>query len=179
MKKIVYLFSSLLLTTITSCNNDDGVGLPAGCVINVPCGDPAGLITVAEADVMEEAYKTQFYGILNEVTSGSYPGYEGAGRYIWFDLEEVKKYIVYVEKHAEENGYRNLGLRVYMGAKTQNNSVTGAPEPRQTVFFVPTSNPSGGADFDDNLNIVSAGRLNLGGAGIPDGMDQEIGLGAP
>lgn len=180
MKKLVYLLSGLLLTTLISCNNDDDRGgVPAGCFINVPCGDPAGLITVAEADVMEEDYKLQFYGRINEAMNASYPGYEGAGRYIWFDLEEVKKYIVYVEEHAQANGYGDLGLRVYLGAKTQNNSVTGAPEPRQTVFFVPTTGVVGPGGTNENQNIVSAKRLNLGGAGIPDGMDQEIGVGAP
>jgi hypothetical protein len=177
MKKLVYLFSSLFILTAISCKNDDDKwSHQQGCFISVPCEDPAGLITVAQADIMEENYKSIFYSRINESMSGAYPGYEGAGRYIWFDLEEVKKYIVYVEENATANGYQGkLGLRVYMGAKEQNNASTGAPEPRQTVFFVPTSNPTAGPDLDDNINITSMQRLNLGGAGIPDGMDQETG----
>lgn len=177
MKKLVYLFSSMVFIATVSCKNDDDkISHQQGCYISVPCEDPAGLITLAEADVMEENYKTQFYGRINESMGGTYPGYEGAGRYIWFDLEEVKKYIVYVEENATANGYQGkLGLRVYMGAKEQNNATTNVPEPRQTVFFVPTSNPTGGTNFDDNINITSMKRLNLGGAGIPDGMDQDTG----
>jgi hypothetical protein len=163
---------------MAGCSTDDQpipTG-PEGCYVEVPCVDPNGLISVEEADILEEEYKSKFYGMLNDITSNNYPGYEGAGRYVWFDLEEIKKYIVYIEKNAEANGYAGkLGLRVYMGAKYQNNAETGNPEPRQTVFFVPTVNPTGGSDFEDNINITSMKRLNLGGAGIPDDMDQEIG----
>lgn len=174
------LFAFFLSLLICGCTNDDNSSGNSSnfCTIEVPCGNPEGLISVAEASQMEEDYRNQFYNLINEFTSGPYPDYEGAGRYVWFDLEEVKKFIVYVEKHADERGYNgNLGLRVYMGAKMQNNSVTGDPEPRQTVYFVPTVNPSGGTNLEDNLNIVSSERLNLGGAGIPDGTNSNVGIG--
>ncbi len=170
---------SVLLILFTSCKNDDDKGHQHdGCYIEVPCTEPNGLITVAEADVMEEHYKDVFYGLYNEQTLPNYPGYQGAVRYIWFDLEEIKKYIVYVEENAKTNGYDNLGLRVYLGAKDQLGQ-DGEVYPRQTVFFVPTTNPTGGDEVADNKNIVNAKRLNLGGAGIPDSVDQEIGVGAP
>lgn len=174
--KFLFLLTMLSILSLSCKNDDDTKDFSEGCVIQVPCEDPLGLISVAEADVLEEQYKSELYGRLNESMNAQYPGYEGAGRYIWFDLEEIKKYIVYIENHADQNGYENLGLRVYLGSKMQNNE-DGNPEPRQTVFFVPTTNPTGGDDFSDNQNIVSAKRLNLGGAGIPDDVDQEIGVG--
>lgn len=155
----------------TSCKNDDSNPNPN--IPNLP--NPEGLISVQEATAMEEAYKLEFYNILNDVKLNNYPGFEGAGRYVWFDLDEVKQYIAYVERHAAENGYNgNLGLRVYMGAKVQNNSISGNPEPRQTVFFVPTIKQP---NNDIDQNILSAERLNLGGAGVPDSVDSNVGIG--
>lgn len=178
MKTKLLPLVSLLMISFFSCKDDDNQGNNhEGCFIEVPCTEPNGLISVAEADVLEEHYKDVFYGLFNEGNM-PYNGYDGAVRYIWFDLDEIKKYIVYIEQNAQENGYDNLGLRVYLGAKDQLGQ-DGEVYPRQTVFFVPTTNPSGGSDVADNLNIVNAKRLNLGGAGIPDSVDQEEGVGAP
>lgn len=180
MKTLYLLTATWMVIALSSCKNDDAANGTDNlhCSVQVPCGNPNGLISVAEADEMEQAYLTEFYGRIQETMSGSYPNYEGAGRYIWFELDEVKQYIAYMEQHVNDKGYKGkLGLRVYMGTKYQENQSNGSMEPRQTVFFVPTINPSNGDDLQDNLNIVSADRLNLGGAGVPDDMFQSTGLG--
>lgn len=175
MKKIIYLFSGLLLTTIISCKNDDDKAPTFdGCVITVPCGEPEGLVSVAEAKAMEEAYKDMFYSLYNEGTFPEYPGYNGAVRDIWFDLEELKRYIVYIENYAQANGHQDLGLRVYLGAKNQVGQ-DGENYPRQTIFFVPTTLDTSGA-APDNKNLLGAARLNYGHSGIPDSRDSDIGI---
>lgn len=181
MKNLSLLIMSLLVTiSISSCKDDDDKsGYSAGCVLNVPCEDPAGLISVALADEYEEQYKTEFYSYIMELKQQQYPGYDGAVRYVWFDMDEIKKYILYVEKYAGENGYEGLGLRVYLGSKEQE-SPEGNIFKRQTVFFVPTATThvtdKNGNIADENQNIAGIDRLNLGGAGLPDDVDQEDGF---
>lgn len=175
MKKLVYLFSSSLIILTFSCKNDDDkVPHQDGCVITVPCGEPEGLISVAEAKTMEDEYKDVFYSLYNEGTFPEYPGYDGAVRDIWFDLDEIKRYIVYVENYAQANGHQDLGLRVYLGAKNQVGQ-DGENYPRQTIFFVPTARDNSGTAPDDK-NLLGAARLNYGHSGIPDSRDSDIGI---
>lgn len=190
MKNLLFLlaFASILCT---SCR-DDGVDNKKTNqrVLYVPEGKPAGIISIEEAAQLESYYKQEFYGAINNLKATQYPNYDGAVRDIWFDLDELKQYIYYVETQAKKKGYKNLGLRIYFGAKDQLGQ-DGKVYPRQTVFFVPTANPTadtktqtGGAqlsvkaeqDFSDNKNILSIDRLNYGGAGVPDDTDQDEGL---
>jgi len=158
-----------------SCDSDESTP-PAvdGCVITVPCGEPEGLVSVAEAKAMEDEYKNVFYSLYNESIFPEYPGYNGAVRDIWFDLEELKRYIVYVENYAQANGHQDLGLRVYLGAKNQVGQ-DGENYPRQTVFFVPTARDNSGT-APDNKNLLGVSRLNYGHSGIPDSRDSDVGI---
>lgn len=173
MKKIILLFA-LIVATI-SCKDDDDkyTSDPNACVIEVPCGEPNGLISVQKAQEMEDYYKQEFYSYFNEI-KGAYPGYDGAMRDVWFDLDELKKYIVYVENYAKENGHSNLGLRVYFGAEDKLGQ-DGQIYPRQTVFFVPTA--SSGSGFDNtNNNLTGLQRLDFGTGGIPDSVNSSDGM---
>ncbi|MFA7447545.1 MAG: hypothetical protein WCY77_03840 [Weeksellaceae bacterium] len=183
MKKLHYLFLATLLFTLNACKNDDDKPQPSSvCMIEVPCEDPVGLVSVADAKVMEDHYKNEFYGILNEIKGGQYPGYDGPVRDIWFDLDELKQYIAYVENYAASNGYSDLGLRVYMGAKDELGQ-DGQVYPRQTIFFVPTTRISDtgqggvGQDGFQDQNLLGIDRLNYGNAGIPDSRDSDTGIG--
>lgn len=101
-------------------------------------------------------------------------------RGVWFDLENLKEYICYVENRSETLGYENLGLRVYFGATTDSDSV-----PRSTVFFWPThrfepqmmntEGTEGKEDTDETINANSSENensynikgLNYGTSGRP------------
>lgn len=183
MKNIYLLLITSFLFLSNSCKNDDDRPHgPQGCFIEVPCEEPQGLVSVAEAKVMEDYYKQEFYNLLNETKSGQYPGYDGAVRDIWFELDELKQYIAYVENMAQEKGYSNLGLRVYFGAKDELGQ-DGMVYPRQTIFFVPTTRTSEdgqdgmGQDGFQDQNILGVDRLNYGTSGMPDSMDSDTGIG--
>lgn len=161
----IFCLSSLLI--ISCSDDDDKSGFAAGCVLNVPCDALSQAITPAEANSLEENYKTYMYGSINDIFSATYQEAYVPVRDIWFDIEELKRYILYVENYGNENGLDNLGIRVYLGAYAEGGAAGELTRLEQTVFFVPTSNPSGGDDVNDNENIVAAKGLNYGGAGDP------------
>ena len=94
-------------------------------------------------------------------------------REFWFDLEELKKYIAYVEQEADSLGYKRLGIRIYNGAYPNEK---GFPDPGfSTVFLVPTGiKTKSKASFSpisstfvikDNIHEIPA--YNYGHAGKP------------
>ncbi len=95
-------------------------------------------------------------------------------REFWFDLEELKKYIAYVEQEAKPLGYRNLGIRIYKGAYPKDEKY---PDPGySTVFLVPTGNritskasfsPINSTIIVQNDNIHEIPAYNYGQAGRP------------
>ncbi len=94
-------------------------------------------------------------------------------REFWFDLEELKKYIAYIEQEAKPLGYENLGIRIYNGAYPRDEKY---PDPGySTVFLVPTGNKtnskasffpiSSNVVINDNIQEIPA--YNYGHAGRP------------
>lgn len=135
---------------------------------------PTGTITVLEAKQKEDHYIQKFYGNINSFMGKNHPNYDGAMRATWFNLEQLKEYIKYVEEHAAEKGYTNLGLRVYFGAEDKMGQ-DGYVYPRQTVFFVPTAKFAGGTGFEDK-NLLGVKRMNFGVGCIPDSVDSDMGV---
>ncbi len=95
-------------------------------------------------------------------------------REFWFDLDELKKYIAYVEYEAHRLGYKDLGIRVYKGAYPRDKSF---PDPGySTVFFVPTGKkaisegsvlPISTMLGSEDNNIPEIESYNYGQAGKP------------
>lgn len=175
MKNLNYLLVIALCFAVFSCKDDDnGTPPQQGKILLVPDGEIESLVSVSEAAEMEAAYLSEFYGLLNEMKANQYEGYDGAVRDIWFDLDEIKRYIYYVEEYAEANGHDKLGLRIYLGAKDQLGQ-DGQVYPRQTVFFVPTTETS--VDGQTNqANMIGASRMNYGNAGVPDDVFSDVGI---
>ncbi len=133
---------------------------------------PDGTITLKKANELEERYKATRHKIINRAL-----GFDSLkiqdSREVWFSLERMKKYIKYVEEEAEKNGYKELGLRFYLGAYPDTEENKGLT----TLFAVPTTTSikrekkanyfmaPASHEISENMDNVEA--LNLGGAGHP------------
>ena len=161
------LLCSTLVLTFNCKDDDDTSGYMGGCVLNVPCDALTQSITPEVANDLEENYKNYIYEPMNNMFSEIYPNAYVPVRDVWFSIDELKRYLLYVEEYGAENGLDNLGIRVYLGAYAEGSPAGELTRLEQTVFFIPTTNPSGGDDVNDNENIVVAKGLNYGGAGDP------------
>ena len=148
------------------------------CEANKNCNqefeEPNGLITPEKANELEETYKANQFTILNEYLNVNGDVAED-NREVWFELDEIKNYINYVEENAkniesiDESG--TLGLRIYFGAKQmalkrdkRDNII------RSTLFFVPTYR-EGLRAAESNKNINGINPLNYGSSGDPDDIE--------
>ncbi|WP_303317904.1 hypothetical protein Q4Q34_18505 [Flavivirga abyssicola] len=129
---------------------------------------PKQIIDYEYAQELEEEYENTRGAIINK-----YLGIEDT-REFWFDLEELKKYIAYVEQEADSLGYTRLGIRIYNGAYPKEKRFHDPGY--STVFLVPTGNKikSNKASFspisstfviNDNIHEIPA--YNYGHAGKP------------
>ncbi len=122
---------------------------------------PTDLITSAEANAYEEAYKTKYENLpeIIAVNNGVMP--EDV-RDIWFDLKVMQDYLNFVKEETETQGLENPGIRVYFGAK----KIEG--EMKNTVFFTPTYR-EGVRDPEpsENINNYNVKSYNYGNAGMP------------
>lgn len=134
---------------------------------------PKGLITYEQANKLEEAYKKNQHQIINKYLSNDGIAITD-NREVWFSLDELENYINYVKKESTKNKLENLGLRVYFGAKKDENNVY-----KSTIFFFPTnkSNTKSGSftslskssfsNEDSNINSYGIDGLNYGSSGRP------------
>ncbi len=133
---------------------------------------PEGTITLEKANELEETYKKTRHEIINRALGFDSLNIQDS-REVWFSLDRIKKYIDYVEKEADKNGYKELGLRFYLGAYPDTKETKGFT----TLFAVPTTTsikpqkatnyfmPPPPHEISENMDNVEA--LNLGGAGHP------------
>ncbi|TGV01444.1 hypothetical protein [Flavivirga rizhaonensis] len=128
---------------------------------------PKQIIDYDYAQKLEEEYKNTRGAIINK-----YLQIEDT-REFWFDLEELKKYIAFVEQEADSLGYKRLGIRIYNGAYPNEK---GFPDPGySTVFIVPTGHKTKSkasfspisSTFVINDNIHEIPAYNYGHAGKP------------
>lgn len=160
---IIVLILSFLL--FKECNNKD---------CNMDYKEPSGLITPEKANILEETYKSNQFTILNEYLNVNGDAAED-NREVWFELDEIKNYIHYVEEKSKNiegiDDSGTLGLRIYFGAKkmalkrdVRDNII------RSTLFFVPTYR-EGERSTESNKNITGINPLNYGSSGDPDDIE--------
>ncbi len=93
---------------------------------------------------------------------------------VWFSFNEIVGFLTMAQKHADSKGYKNLGIRIYLGSYIKDG------KPKTTVFLVATyRNPdnntiintfitkSGSQTIDPNhpelqIDMEGAGYLNMG-----------------
>jgi len=116
---------------------------------------------------LETIYKKTRFDTLNSIL-----GYTDT-REVWFSIREIKEYIKYTEKFAEEKKYKNLGLRFYFGAYP----ATKDEKSYSTIFIVPTATNISNIikpnhlvqanDHDISENMPGIKAYNFGGLGHP------------
>ncbi|KAA5533697.1 hypothetical protein F0919_14265 [Taibaiella lutea] len=112
---------------------------------------PKGLIDKETAKAMEKLYVDNQYAIINRYRQ-SHGDDEPDSRETIFSLEEIENYIAYVKEASNALGLRDLGIRIYQGAKSADEKVF------TTVFFAPTN---------EGNNSMEIQCLNLGSYGRP------------
>ena len=125
-------------------------------------------ISKKEAKVLEQEFVTTRTPILNESLKRKKLITDEDVREVWFDLEDIKEYIAYVEAAAAKKGINNgLGLRVYLGAYPNEKQYHNPG--KTTVFFMPTKKGNSllKSGEEENENIEDVDGLNLGYGRIP------------
>jgi len=93
-------------------------------------------------------------------------GFEDARDFYW-TLEELEEYLAYVKQESAQQGIKNPGIRVYLGAYSKEKCKIG--KGLATVFLAPTGSRPGGkgkGDGDPENNYQING-FNLSGGGWP------------
>ncbi|WP_435133268.1 hypothetical protein [Formosa sp. A9] len=123
---------------------------------------PRGLITPEQAKALDEAYNSRHEAVSKFLGKPD-------NRSTWYSLDEIKKFLAYAEKQAEELGYTFDGIRVYEGAHKEDNLTT--------MFLIPTGTKKSSEKSQDNIaykaaaapsgDVPGGGGLNMGTAGDP------------
>lgn len=145
------LIALVAIITLASCN----------CSPKKEFKNPTGLITNEQANTMEEAYKANQHKAINAFLSQN--GVDVIdNREVWFSLEELENYLEYVKQESAKQDLENLGIRVYFGAKMNENK-----EMKSTIFFFPTHQSANKTAGPKNLNSNGLQGLNYGSSGNP------------
>ncbi len=134
---------------------------------------PKGLISPEEArELNQEFIKTRSKELNKIVERISKKPKKKDALSSWFSLEELKKYIAYVEEEGTKKGKKISGLRVYFGAYSKKETDL-KKQNLSTVFFVPTELKVGslqkdGITGDEGIaDINDIDGLNNGSTGHP------------
>lgn len=158
MKNQIFIISILIIGIFLSCSkNDDDNNNNDDC-------SPTGLLTYEEANTMEENYKTNQYAALSEAFAENGVAFSDK-REFKYSVEELQCYLDYVKKLGNDNGIpvSQMGIRVYLGAKYENDEDT---RPKTQVFFVPTVNSSS-RSIAPNETFYPAQPKDYGSSGRP------------
>ncbi|MEY8848628.1 hypothetical protein AB9K26_07420 [Psychroserpens sp. XS_ASV72] len=124
---------------------------------------PKGMITPAEATVLDKAYNERYQLISDSIVTRK----GGDNRSSWYALEDVQDFLQIAQSQAKDLGYTMNGVRIYLGAKPTDSQGAGYT----TVFMMPTGylNTSEGNMF----NFMFQGGKNdiPGGNGLDNGED--------
>ncbi|MHA7059778.1 hypothetical protein ACWGOQ_0021300 [Aquimarina sp. M1] len=93
-------------------------------------------------------------------------GFEDAREFHW-SVAELEEYLAYVKQESEEQGIKDPGIRIYMGAYSQSKCKMG--KGMSTLFLAPTGSRPGasGKDGGDPENNYDIPAFNRGGTGHP------------
>ena len=152
----ILFFATILFACDSDDDNDDNDDNQNISVCEK--GDPTGLITNTTAFAMQQVYLNNQYAFINEALSSNGIPLEDNTEVV-FDIDELEKYICYIRDGAAELGLSNLGIRVYLGAKYDEQQV-----PKTTIFFTGTYRETGLMPEDD-IDITDLAPLNLGDPG--------------
>lgn len=101
---------------------------------------PNGLIDKDTAQAMEKLYVENQYAVINK-NNAAHGDNEPDSRETIFALDEIENYVAYVKQLSEEQGLKDLGIRVYQGAKEEGGKIF------TTVFLAPTNGGNNSMDI--------------------------------
>lgn len=122
---------------------------------------PKGLISPDQAKTLDHAYNERYRLISDSIVKRE----GGDNRSSWYALDQVRDYLNYAEKEAQELGYSMDGVRIYLGAHPDENGEAGYT----TLFFVPTGKPNKAAASMFNFSMQSGGGDIQGANGLDMG----------
>ena len=119
---------------------------------------PKGLITPSQAKTLDVAFNSRHQLISDEIVK------RPDNRSSWYSLSDLRGYLNYAEKQAQDLNYTMDGVRLYLGAHPDISGVVGYT----TVFFVPT-----GSKNLSQTEALGVEQLQKGNGDIPggDGLD--------
>ncbi|MDG5491818.1 hypothetical protein [Psychroserpens sp. SPM9] len=162
MKKLVLLILGFILGALAMyfyCQKDGGLE-------GMEPDDPKGLITPAEIKALTHAYNPRYDSITNQFFRGVQGG---DNRSSWYDLEDLRNYLIIAENQAKDLNYKMDGVRIYLGAHPTQGNIPGYT----TMLFVPTGQPittSEGKMFNFALQTGGGGDIP-GGLGLDKGTE--------
>jgi hypothetical protein len=125
---------------------------------------PKGIITPAEAIVLDKAFNTRHQLISDSIVKRL------DNRSSWWSLADMRAYLDYAEAQTKDLGYTMDGVRMYLGAHPNDAQGVGLT----TVFMVPTGEKSLAEGSMINTmhpghshDIPGGNGMNDGGQGIP------------
>jgi len=123
---------------------------------------PKGTVTVNEVKEMRKLFLDNQYIMINDGLKKKNNSATVDSNHVTFDLEDLKLYIKKVEQFAAENDLKNLGLRIYLAAKKDENNL-----PKTTMFFAPVHSNNVKATVFNALNSDKSSSLlyNRGDSG--------------
>ena len=176
-KRFMYLLSLALISFLMANCQPPKPDAPApACCGSKP--NPSSTIDTTQAKAKINLFLANQYQYITTGLNANYPSQKPGdtikdNQEVWFDLENLKEYICYVEQASEGLGYTNLGLRVYFGATQDSDNV-----PMSTVLFWPTHNDESTkstknsttatpTNSNNNENSYEIQGMNYGGSGRP------------
>ncbi len=97
------------------------------------------LITYEQAEVLFDEYSNTNYKLINEVRPNDLPD----SRSYWYSLEDLENYLNYVKTMGRKKGYKNLGIRIYLGKYPKGEKISpkqkDGSQGYQTIFMIPTA----------------------------------------
>lgn len=162
MKKLIYIIIGALLGVGGSYfyqNKSDQVEVSVSKIIK-----PKGLISPKEAKALDLAFNSRHELISDSIVK------RPDNRSSWYSLEDMTNYLKYADSQATAQGYKMDGIRVYLGAHKDVDSVVGYT----TMFFIPTGykNVAEGSSTlftaaQKSNDLTNGSGLNDGGLGDP------------
>lgn len=162
MKKLIYIIIGALLGVGGSYfyqNKDDQIEVSAPKIIK-----PKGLISPREARALDQAFNSRHELISDSIVN------RPDNRSSWYSLEDMTNYLKYADSQATAQGYTMDGVRVYLGAHEDVDSIVGYT----TMFFVPTGykkvaegSTSLFTTAQKSSDLTGGSGLNNGGLGDP------------
>ena len=155
--KVVTLAVLVSAVTFVACQKDEDTVTPETQVMEAV--KPAQAISYEKARVLQKEYIETRANVLNKAlqSRGVIQGEDV--RDVWYDLEVLEQYIAYVKAEAQKKGYKNLGLRVHLGAYPNQENYHSPGN--TTFFFVPTHNMG-----TENKNLILKNSDNITAEGI-------------